>query len=378
MKSVHLGGRAIGDGEPVFVIGEVGSNFDGDYERALELIDVAADADADAAKFQYFKAEDLYPSNCGVIPGLGEGGDFYAALRKSELPADWIGPLKKHCEKRGLIFLCSAFGEEGADLLMRHDVAGFKIASPELNHIPLLRRVASFGRPSILSTGLCTMEDIEEAHRIFADSGCEHAFLHCVSAYPTRVEECNLGAIGTIRERTGVPTGFSDHTTDFKTIPALAVSAGASLIEKHYTHDKKAKGLDHSFALDPGELKRMVKAIREVQAIRPEERARWAKKRFGERRVEASMGSGAKEIQPGERTLYPCDKRSLVAVRPIRAGEAFTRDNVRVLRSERNLPQGMHPRYFDRVIGKRAARDVPYGHGITSEHVQEWSLAVSS
>jgi len=375
---VDIAGRKVGYGEPVFVIAEAGSNHNQDLRLAKRLIEAAAYAHVDAVKFQLFRADWLYPSNCGPVDTPMGVVDFYEVLRRFALPSEWVRELKAYAEERGLIFLCTPFDEIAVSLLASLSVPAFKIASPELNHLPLLRAVAHYQKPIICSTGLSTLCDIEEAlQSIRAEwPAASVILLQCVAAYPLPIEQCNLNVVRTLQEAFGVPVGFSDHTTDNESVPAIAVAAGACTIEKHFTLDHTLPGPDHPFALEPDELRGMVRTIRELESIELEERIASISRRLGENRVKTILGHGRKEIMPAEQPLYPNDKRSIHAIKNIRSGETLSRENMRILRSERNLTPGLHPRHWTTVLGAVAMQDIPEGMGVKWEHLLTRSIRV--
>jgi N-acetylneuraminate synthase len=367
---VSIAGRKVGLGEPVFVVAEAGSNHNQDLRMAKRLIEAAACAGADAVKFQLFRADWLYPPNCGVLDTPMGRVDFYDVLRKVALPAEWIVELKAYAEENGLIFLCTPFDEDAVSDLASLSIPAFKIASQELNHLPLLRAAAHHQKPIICSTGLSTLSDVEEAlQAIRAEwAAAEVVLLQCVAAYPLPLEQCNLDVIRTLREAFGVPVGFSDHTIDHESVPAVAVAAGACVIEKHYTLDRTLPGPDHSYALEPNELKAMIRMIREVESIDTGKRIASVGKRLGETRVKTILGHGRKEIMPAEVLYYPNDKRSIHAIKDIHSGEVLSRENMRILRSG-DLTPGLHPRYWYTVSGAVAVQDIAEGTGIIWEHL---------
>jgi len=372
LAEVDIAGRKVGFGEPVFVVAEVGSNHNQDLTVAKRLIDAAAHAGADAVKFQLFRAEWLYPRSCGLIDTPMGRVDFYEVLKRAALSAEWVGELKAYAEDSGLCFLCTPFDEDAVNHLASLSVSAFKIASQELNHLPLLRATARHQKPIICSTGLSTLSDVEEALQTIRAEWPAAAvvLLQCVATYPLPLEQCNLNVVRTLAEAFGVPVGFSDHTTDHESVPAIAVAAGACVIEKHYTLDRTLPGPDHSFALVPNELRGMVRMIREVESIEPERRLASVSKRLGEARVKGILGHGRKEIMPSERELlyYPNDKRSIHAIREICSGEVLSTENMRILRSG-DLTPGLHPRYWQIVLGAVAVRDIAEGTGIAWEHI---------
>ncbi len=363
MRPVKIGNKLVGINKPVFIIAEAGSNHNGKLEQARRLIDIAADAGVDAVKFQLFKADKIYPENCGVVRTPMGDIDFFKVLKEIELPLTWLKELKKYAEKKGLIFLCSCFDEESADILEDIGMSAYKLGAPELNHIPLLEHVAKKHKPVILSTGLCNLGEIEEAINTCNHSGNKRVILlHCVSAYPTPLKDCNLNIIRALNLAFNIPVGFSDHTLDSVLAPVIAVTAGANIIEKHFTLSKKLKGPDHSFALEPNELDKMVKAIRKTERI--DDKFDYVNKLFGLKKVKLILGSYRKVVVPSEREIYPNDKRSIHIIQDIKKGDILNETNVRILRSERNLSPGIHPRYYSTVLGKKINRDIPYGSGL--------------
>ena len=375
MIELSLKGRLVGEGKSTFIIAEAGSNHDGKLAQAKELIDVAAEAGANAVKFQVFRACRLYPEGVGVVQTPAGPLDLYAFLKAHEVPRKWLRPLTEYAEVRGLLFLASVFDEEAADWVDEVRVGAHKIASPELTHLPLLAHVARKGKPVILSTGLSRLGDIEEAVGTIQQQGNQQiALLHCVSAYPAPPEECNLRVIETLRRAFQLPVGFSDHTTDPTLAPRIAVAAGASLLEKHFTLSRTLPGPDHPFALEPLELAEMSRAIREVDAMSEAQRVRWLETVPDGERL---LGVPAKTVTPAEAEIATCDRRSILASRAIAPGERLTETNTCILRSERNLTPGLHPRFWSTIIGRRAVKPVGPGEGIRWEHLLDGGKGVS-
>ena len=374
-QPVAIGDHLVGDGEPVFVVAEIGSNHNGELEIARELVRNAAASGADAVKFQLFRADSLYPPNCGVVDTPMGAVDLFETFREFALPEEWLEELSATAKREGLVFLCTAFDEETLAAVVALDPPALKVASPELNHLPLLRSAARLRRPLVCSTGLCTLLDIDEAvitvREEWADA--EIVLLQCVSAYPLPPEQSNLAVIETLRRAFGFPVGVSDHTVEPERTPAIAVAAGACLIEKHITLDRSLRGPDHAFAIEPDELGRLVSVVHRLDQLDAGERMSWVRREYGDQTVERIFGNGRKEIQPAEMPLYPCDKRSIHAVRDIGSGETLPRDNVRILRSERNLSPGLHPRNWEAVCGGVATQRISIGEGITWEHLLQYS-----
>jgi len=363
MRKIKIGNKQVGESEPTFIIAEAGSNHNGKLKQAKKLIDIAADAGVDAVKFQLFKAARIYPKNCGVVDTVMGKVDFFKVLKNMELPLTWLELLKDYSEKKGLIFLCSCFDEKSADALENVGITAHKLGSPELNHIPLLEHLGKKSKPIILSTGLSKLGEIEEAIDTYYERRNKQVILlHCASAYPTPLEDCNLNVIKTLKIAFDVPVGFSDHTLNPIIAPVTAIAIGANVIEKHFTISKKLEGPDHSFALEPLELKKMVEEVRKIEKIK--KKVTYVRELFGKEKMDAVLGTYKKMIAPSEKDIYPNDKRSIHAVQNIKKGDILTKENIMVLRSERNLNPGIHPRYYKLILGKKVSRDISYGKGV--------------
>lgn len=336
------GGRKIGDGEPCYIIAEAGSNHNGKMETAKQLIQKASEAGADAVKFQLFKAERMYVKPAGHAEYLKDKKSIYDLIKDMELPESWLDELSSFCDKKNIVFLASAFDEQGADILDKY-VPIHKIASYESNHIPLIKHVAEKGKPAIISTGASTMAEVKEAVDAFYSAGNPKlALLQCTAKYPSPLTAANVRVVGTFKAEFGIPCGFSDHTRESFIAPLSAVALGANIIEKHFTLDNSLPGPDHKFALEPGELKQMVDYVR---------------------KTEESLGSWEKIVLSDEKELRTFAKRAVHAVKPIVKGETFTNDNLAVLRPGK-MKAGMEPKYFSSVLGKRARRDIGKWEGI--------------
>lgn len=363
-----IAGRQIGGDAPCYVVAELGSNHDGRYATALRLLDAAAEAGADAVKLQLFRAASMYPRTCGVVPTPGGPADFYALLRGLELPESWVGGLWAEAKARGLALICSVFDEATANLASRVGVGALKVASPELTHLPLLRHLAAQKElPVLVSTGMATPAEVQEAAGILGWGGTEPSrcvVLHCVSAYPAPPGECQLGCLPLLRGLVGTPVGWSDHTVDPVAAPLVARHCGAAVVEKHLTLDRTLAGPDHPYALEPREFARMVQALRVYDSRAPEGRGAWLRRRLGAVTIGVLQGPGQKQPQPSEQGLRRYDRRCLRAARAIAAGELLAPTDVAILRGERNLRPGLHPRELERVVGARTVRPIGEGEGI--------------
>jgi sialic acid synthase SpsE len=346
---IRVGERWLGAGEPCYVIAEAGSNHNGSLETALALIDVAAEAGADAVKFQGFRARTLYPRSAGISDYLGDPRAIYDIIEAMELAPAWLPALVAHCSKRGVHFLCTPFDEEWVELLDPH-VPAFKLASYEMSHLPLARAVFAKGKPVFASTGAHTLDEVRPLLDVARKVGNDAlVVLQCTAAYPTPPRAVNARAITTLREATGCLVGLSDHSRDPVIAPVVAVALGACVIEKHFTLSNRLPGPDHTFALEPDELARLVRAVREAEAV---------------------LGTGDKQLQPEEHELRRFALRSVFAMRAIRAGDVFSTDNVGVLRNGAHTP-GLSPTAYPRLLGRRATRDIAADAPITGAMVED-------
>ncbi len=343
--TLAIGSRLVGDGKPCFVIAEAGSNHNGSLDQARRLIDVAADAGADAVKFQLFRARTLYARSAGQTEYLKLARSIYDVIAELEMPYEWLVPLAEHARDRGILFLASVFDEEGADRL-EPLVEAFKVASYEMTHLPLVGYLAGKGKPLIVSTGTADLDEVAETVDHIRKSGNPRlALMQCTAAYPAPLAALNLRAITTMKATFGVPVGLSDHSRDPLVAPLAAVALGANLLEKHFTLSNQLPGPDHAFAVEPRELRLMVEKVREG---------------------EQALGTGEKRTQPAEEELRRFARRAIFAARDIAAGEVFTRENVLVLRCG-TLKAGLLPRAYGSLLGRKATRAIPAEAPITAD-----------
>jgi len=343
MKKVKIGNKLIGEGEPCFIIAEIGSNHNGNLDTAKRLIDIAVESGADAVKFQIFRAENLYSKYTPEFSYL-EGQNVYELIKRIETPREWIKGLAEYCRKKGIIFLATPSDFEAVDILNKY-VPAFKIASFEIVDLEHIRYIAEKGKPIIISTGMANLGEIEDAIRVAKSVGNEDIILlHCNSLYPTPVEVVNLKAIETMKTAFKVPVGFSDHTLGIH-ISIAAVAMGACVIEKHFTLSRKMKGPDHFFSLNPKELKEMIRCVREV---------------------EKAKGNGVKEKSSLEnKEMYVKARRSIHAKTNISKGTKITRDMLIIKRPG----YGIKPKFIDLVIGRKVNRDIKADEWITWEMI---------
>jgi N-acetylneuraminate synthase len=343
IEAVRAGRIRIGGGARCFLIAEAGSNHDGSLAKALRLVDVAAAAGADAVKFQTFRAERIYSEHAGTSAYLKLKQSIVEIIRSMEMPYSWIPKLAARCRRRGVAFISTPFDEESADRLNPHlDV--FKIASYEMTHHPLLRHVAAFGKPVILSTGASRLDEVAESVRVLRRARVRGlCLMQCTASYPAPLASINVRVVETLRRTFGVPAGLSDHSREPEIAPMAAVALGADLIEKHFTLDNRLPGPDHRYAVEPDELARLVRSVRAT---------------------EEALGDGVKAVHPVERELRSFARRSVFALRDLRPGERLDRGNIACLRNGK-MPAGLPPSEFEGVLGRRLRRAVRRGHAVT-------------
>lgn len=337
MRKVKIGNRLVGDGAPIFIVAEAGVNHNGDIGLAKRLIDAAKDAGADAVKFQVFKAENVVTKNAEKAKyqtkNTDENKSQLAMLKQLELDDENFRELYTYAKKNNIVFLSSAFDKESVDLLTDLRVSAFKIASGEITNFPLLKYIAEKKKPVILSTGMSTMDEIEDALKVIRENGTNDIILlHCITNYPVKKEETNLRVIETLRQRFKLPVGFSDHTFGI-TIAIAAAVLGAVLIEKHFTLDRSLRGPDHKASLEPNELKEMIRAIRDV---------------------EKALGDGVKKPTKEEERIKNAVRRSIVAKVTIPKGAAITEDMLDFKRPG----IGLEPKHLNKIIGMKAKKHI--------------------
>jgi N,N'-diacetyllegionaminate synthase len=317
------------------VIAEAGVNHNGDIELAKRLVDAAYYAGADYIKFQTFKTDNLVTVKARKAEyqerQTSSGESQYFMLKRLELSYQNFILLNDYCRAKGISFLSTPFDTESIEFLDKLGMVVWKIPSGEVTNYPYLVKIAETHKPIIMSTGMCTLDDVNSAIQVLNSHGCGPiTLLHCTTEYPTPYSEVNLKAMETLRSRFNLPVGYSDHTQGI-VIPIAAVAMGAVVLEKHFTLNRTMEGPDHKASLDPGELKAMVEAIR---------------------CVEVSLGDGVKNPTDSERRNMVIARKSIVALKPIREGERFTTENITTKRPG----SGITPMQWNEVIGQFAKR----------------------
>lgn len=317
----------------VFIIAEAGVNHNGSLDLAKKLVDKALEAGVDCIKFQTFKSENLVSMSAQMAEyqkeNLGKDESQYKMLKELEISFEEFKELKKYCEEKNIMFLSTPFDLESCDFLNDLDMKIFKIPSGEITNLPYLRKINSFGKKVILSTGMANLNEIQDALNVLKD--CDVSLLHCTTEYPCPYDNVNLNAIDTLKKEFKLEVGYSDHTQGIE-VPIAAVAKGATIIEKHFTLDRNMEGPDHKASLEPNELKQMVTSIRNI---------------------EKAFGNGVKEPQESEKKNIEIARKSIVAKINIKKGEIFTENNLTTKRPG----SGISPMKWDCIIGKTATKD---------------------
>lgn len=350
MKRIRIGDRWVGEGEPTYIIAEIGSNFDGSLERAKMLIDLAKECGADAAKFQCFTAPKIVSKEAFDLIKVGFQSKWkksvYEVYQNAEFPRDWHKELFQYANGKGIHFLSAPYDFEAVDIINDLGVPVLKIGSGDIIWHEILRYIARKGKPVILGTGASTIAEVEEAVRVVRHAGNnEIVLLQCVTNYPSSFKSANIRAMKTMGEIFDTLVGYSDHTPG-SIVPLGAVSLGACVIEKHFTDDKTRPGPDHPFAMDGKDFKEMVDNIRTL---------------------EKALGSSVKDLYEEERETVIIQRRCLRASRDIAHGERVTKDMISVLRPSDN--EGLVPKYQDIIIGRETKEDMKKGDAFTWKRI---------
>ena len=343
-----IGNRKIGNSHPVYVVAEMSANHNQDFDEAVKIIHAAKEAGADAIKLQTYTPDTITIDCDNEYFQIGkgtiwEGQTLYNLYKEAYTPWEWQPKLKEIADSIGLDLFSSPFDNTAVDFLEKMDVPAYKIASPEIIDIPLINYIAKMGKPIIMSTGMATLSEIDEAVRTIRGAcGNQLALLKCTSAYPALPEEMNLRTISHMAEAFQVPVGLSDHTLGIA-VPIAAVSLGACIVEKHFTLSRSIPGPDSAFSMEPREFKMMVEAIRIT---------------------EKALGNVSYEVTKKEiasRTF----RRSIFVVRDIKEGEIFTNENVRSIRPA----YGLNSSYINMIIGRVATKDISKGTPLQWDHL---------
>lgn len=346
---IQIAGRDIGTEFPPFLIAEMSANHNGSLGTALKIIDVAKKNGADAVKLQTYRPDTITMDHDSkefqIHGGLWDGRTLYELYEEAHMPWDWHQPLFAHARKIGITIFSSPFDRTAVDLLEDLNAPAYKIASFEAIDLPLIKYVAATGKPMIISTGMADIEEIQEAVDAARSGGCkELAVLHCVSGYPAPAADYNLRTIADMAQRFGLVTGLSDHTID-NTTAITSIALGASIVEKHFTLDRKGGGPDDSFSIEPHEL----------QALSDGLRTAW--------QAMGHVDYGLKSSEVGNAVF----RRSLYVVRDIAQGEVLDGSHIQSIRPGYGVP----PKHLDRFIGKVATRSATRGTPVTWDLIGE-------
>jgi len=351
---IRIGNREIGPGKAVYIVAELSANHQQDFDQAVRLVRAAAEAGADAIKLQAYTPDTITIQSDGEpfrIRGgtLWDGRTLYELYGEAYTPWEWQPTLKQIANELGLDFFASAFDGSAVDFLENMEVPAHKVASFELVDIPLIEKMAHTGKPLILSTGMATLDEIDEAVQAAGQAGATQvALLKCTSAYPAQPEDMHLRTIPELAARFALPVGLSDHSLGIA-VPVAAAAVGACIVEKHLTWSRSVPGPDSAFSLEPAEFKMMVEAVRTAE------------------RALGEIHFGLSETESQTRRF----RRSLFVVQDIKQGEVFSMANVRSIRPS----EGLHPRYLPQLLGLRAACDIRRGTPLSWNLVLKTSAA---
>lgn len=345
---LDIDGRHIGPGQAPYIIAELSGNHQGSLEQALALIDSAAATGVDAVKIQTYTADTITLNHDApefvLQGGLWKGRKLHDLYQEAHTPWDWHKALFDRAREHNITLFSSPFDTTAVDLLESLGCPAYKVASFEINDINLIKYIAATGKPIIMSTGLATKTEIAEAVQAVRDGGgTQLALLHCVSGYPTPVEDTNLMTMVDLQQSFGTVVGLSDHTLSTATAVA-SIALGGCIVEKHFVEDRSAGAVDSAFSLEPQEFSTLVTQCNQVSS---------------------ALGQVNYDVKPSEAGGRDF-RRSLYVCRDIQQGETFTKDNVRSVRPA----FGLHTRYLPQVLGQCASQDIAYGSPLKAEHLQ--------
>jgi pseudaminic acid synthase len=336
---MNIDNRTISNKNFPYIIAELSANHNGSIERAFKIIKAAKDAGADAVKIQTYTADTMTIKSdrkeFQIKGGLWDGYDLYSLYKWAETPYEWHKPLFDYAKEVGITIFSTPFDETAVDLLEDLNAPAYKIASFEITDLPLIKYIARTKKPMLISTGMANLIEINEAVEVAKENGCEDLILlHCISSYPAPPEQCNLRTIPDLSQRFDVLSGLSDHTMGL-TVALSSVALGACVIEKHLTLSRDDKGPDSEFSIEPHELKNLCEETK-IAFL--------------------SLGIAGYELKEAEKSVIKF-RRSLYAVKDIKKGEKFTKENIRSIRPGFGLP----PKYYEKILGNNASEDIKYG-----------------
>jgi len=345
VEIIYVNDRPIGPGHPPFIIAEVGINHEGEFGKAIQMVDAAVAAKADCIKFQCHITEaEMIPTD--MKPGDISDERLWDIIKRCELTEDEERRVKRYCEEKGIIYLCTPFSREASDRLDAMGVSAFKIGSGECNNIPLLNHIAGKKKPIILSTGMNDLESVKRSVRAIQKNNCPVMLMHCTSMYPTPYDKVRLGAIQELIQAFDLPVGLSDHSLGIYTCLG-AVALGACALEKHFTINRQWPGPDVPLSIEPHELAELVKGSRAV----------------------FEAGGGEKTILPDEQPVIDFAYATIVSIASIEKNETFTLENTWVKRPGTGPILAVD---LEEVLGRKAARDITKDIHITPEDIVDW------
>ena len=366
------------------IIAEIGTSHEGSVEKARQLVDACVQSGADCIKFQWVYADEILHPNTGMVKLPGGDIPLYERFRQLECKPSFYKEMLDYVHSKGCLFCCSPFGVRSMQELLEIKPDFVKIASPELNHFPMLQTLAEFRAaqksrgenviPVIVSSGVSKLSDIENALEIIGTENV--SLLHCITSYPAPETEYNLLVISNLQKIFGVKTGVSDHSLDPVLVPVLSTVCGGTIIEKHITLSRKTSGLDDPVALEPEQFALMVHTVHQAEAVLRHYGAEEGFKRactqlaeqFGEQKVNEALGNGVKKLASSETANYGRTNRSLHFMRSMKAGEKVSACDVAVLRTEKILTPGISPAFLSEICGKTLCRDAADGEGVLFSH----------
>jgi len=368
-NAFQAGGKLFSSQEQMLIIAEIGTGHNGSIQKAKELIAAAKESGADAVKFQIVYADEILHPDTGFVELPTGRIPLYERFKDLECSIDFYAELAHYTQQQGLLFAASAFGIRSADELRQLNPAFVKIASPELNHFPLLARAASFRLPVILSSGVSRLSDIERALDYLDTQGLPpdmRALLHCVTAYPAPETDYNTAVLQSLSALFNVPVGISDHSLDPAAVPIAGLLSGACILEKHICLSRTDAGLDDPVALEPAQFSRMTRIIRQLTGL-PQDKLLAAAAEYGYSTafLQQIIGSGEKKLAPAEKNNYGKTNRSLHYLKDMATGTVLHAEDIGILRTEKNLSAGETPDMLHHFIGAVLQNAVKSGDGAT-------------
>jgi len=339
-NKITIGEIEIGEGNPCYIIAEIGINHNGKISLAKKLIDVASKIGANAVKFQKRDLDSIYRKEILDNPNLDSQGTeiLIGVLKEVEFKEKEYKEIIEYCKEKKITFLCTPWDSVSVDFLEKLNVAGYKIASADMTNIPLIKHISNTKKPMIISTGMSTLEEIEKTVNFVKDLNSQFVLLHCNSTYPSPIDLLNLKMIHLLKEKFCVPIGYSGHETSI--YPSIAaVNLGALVVERHITLDKKMEGLDHAASLEPNEFEQLIKGIRES---------------------ELALGKAEKKMTRGEILQREVLAKSLVCSSVIEVGDIFSKSNIEI----KSPAKGLSPQYYYEILDKKSKRKIEKGEYI--------------